>query len=297
MHKNTIRVTEELVYTTAEDGLELAGVIIRPANLSNVPVPLVWVHGAGANFYMRPYVRLAHALAQRGYHSLIGNNRGHDFGFFVGFDNDQPRYAGQGWEYFDQSPRDIAGWITFLAQRGFAEVILVGHSLGAVKAVFYQAQRQDARVRGVVSASAPARLEQYSRIESLRALAAQMVRDGRGQDLLPWGSIPGGGTLSAQTYANRAMSHLDMYGLHTTSPLIAKINCPLLAIYGTNESSVGSEEDLDRARAHANPHYGIETELIEGANHVYADHEEDVARKIDEWIRKIVVRPHNQPEI
>ncbi len=251
--------SEKLVYATSEDGLEHAGILIQPAQNSDSEVAILWVHGAGANFYMQPYVLLARALAQHRYATLIGNNRGRDFGFFLGFENEQPRYAGQGWEYFDQSPYDIAGWINFLSQLGFMRVILVGHSLGAPKAIYYQAQRQDERVLGVVSASAPARLQRNSTIEPMRTIAEQMVKEGRGQDLLPWGSIPGGGTLSAQTYYNRGRSYIDVYGLDTKTPLITKLNCPVLAIYGAQEAFVGGEEDLERAKLHANPNYGIDT--------------------------------------
>lgn len=283
-------VTEALVYTTTTDGLEHAGVLIGAADSGQTPLPIVWMHGAGANFYMRPYVLLARALAQRGYTILLGNTRGHDFGYFVGFDNHQPRYAGQGWEYFHQAPHDIAAWISFLVQQGFTQVILGGHSLGAAKVVAYQAQHQDQRVHGVISASAPADLARRSTMEPLRAVAAQMVLESRGQDLLPWGSLPGGGTLSAQTYYDRGNSHLDLYGRDTTTPLIATLTCPLLAFYGTNEGFVGGQDDLERAKVYANSRYGIETALIEGADHVYAA---EVARTIDTWIQTIAVDPGN----
>lgn len=278
-------VTEELVYTTTDDGLEHAGVLLRAADSTQTPVPIVWVHGAGANFYMRPYVLLARALAQRGYTVLLGNTRGHDFGYFLGFDNQQPRYAGQGWEYFHQSPYDIAGWITFLEQQGFARVILGGHSLGAAKVVYYQAQRQDHRVHGVVSASAPAALAQHDGATPSGS-SADGARRSRTR-FTAMGQSAGGGTLSAQAYYDRGSSQLDLYGRDTTLPPIAKIVCPLLALYGTDEGFVGGKDDLARAKAYADARAGIATALIEGADHVYAGYEAEVARTIDTWIQNI----------
>lgn len=284
--ENQVLATENLVYATSEDGLEHAGVIIRPAEQYSFPVPIVWVHGAGSNFYMRPYVALARLLAQRGYISLIGNNRGHDFGYFLGFEDGQPRYAGQGWEHFDQSPHDIAGWITFLSTCGFQQVVLLGHSLGAAKALYYQAHRQDARVLGITSASAPAQLARHSMIRLLRSTAERMLHEGRGQDLLPWASLPGGGTLSAQTYHSRAASNLDVYGLDSTKPLVAQITCPLLAFYGSEEAFIGGQADLEHAKAYAHPCCRMETCIIAGADHVYTDHEEAVAQVVDTWMRE-----------
>jgi pimeloyl-ACP methyl ester carboxylesterase len=280
-------ITQELVYTTTADGLDHAGILISPTQPSLAQIPIVWVHGAGASFSFRPYVLLASSLAHLGYPILLGNNRGHDFGYFLGFDHDQPRYAGQGWEFFDQAPNDIDAWITFLENQGYTHVILAGHSLGATKVIYYQAHRQDSRVSGVVSASAPADLAQHSAYEPLHTQAAQMVRDQHGHDLLPWGSVPGGGTLSAQTYYNRATSGLDVYGLDTPTPLISQVHCPVLALYGTQEAIVGGADDLVRARAAASPRTRVETVLIEDADHVYTGHETVVAHIIDQWVRAI----------
>lgn len=259
-------ITQKLVYTTTADGLDHSGMLIAPLDRSLQHIPIVWVHGAGASFYFRPYVLLASELAQLGYPVLLGNNRGHDFGYFLGFDQNQPRYAGQGWEFFDQSPHDFDGWITFLEREGYMHVILAGHSLGAAKVVYYQAHRQDGRVKGVVSASAPGDLARHSTHEPLHTQAADMVRDQRGHDLLPWGSVPGGGTLSAQTYYNRATCHLDLYGFNTPTPLISQVHCPVLAFYGTQEAFVGGADDLARAKAAASPRSCVATALIDGAD-------------------------------
>ena len=79
---------------------------------------------------------------------------------------------------------------------------MIGHSLGALKVAHYQALRQDPRVAGLVAASAA--LPAARPDPELTALAEKMEAEGRGQDLLPWGSSrAGAGTHSAATFLNR----------------------------------------------------------------------------------------------
>ncbi len=282
-----MRTVEELVYAETDDGFLHAGVVIRPRDQPPAPVPIVWVHGAGANFYMRPYIVLARELAAHGFTSILGNNRGHDFGFFVGFDGNRPVYAGQGWEQFDEAPRDIRAWIDFAERVGFRDVVLLGHSLGATKALYAQAQYPDVRVRGLIIASAPARLAKHSNVPEVLMRAEQLVREGRGQDLLPWASLPGGGTLSANTYLKRAQAHLDSFGLDSGDPLVRHIACPILAFYGTNEGFVGTAHDLEHMRRNATTAPLVETRMVDGADHTYTGYEPEVAAMVAQWVRML----------
>lgn len=279
-----MHICEELVYTTTMDGFEHAGVVIRPDSVPAAPIGVIWVHGAGANFYMRPYILLARALAAHGYLSVLGNNRGHDFGFWVDYDGERPIYAGQGWELFEDVHHDLTAWIDFTCSLGFAQVVLLGHSLGAAKVPYYQAHQQDPRVCGLVLASAPATLARQSQIPDLLSQAEQMVAEGRGHHLLPWACLPSKGTLSAQTYLNRARSMLDIVGLDTTDPLVARITCPILAFYGTNEVFVGTEKDLERIVENATRAKSVETHIFKDADHCYTGQEQIVMAVTANWI-------------
>ncbi len=276
---------EELVYAETDDGFLHAGVVIHPPDRAPVANAIVWVHGAGANFYLRPYILLARELAAHGVTSILGNNRGHDFGFFVGFEGHRPVYAGQGWEYFEHAPRDIRAWTDFAERQGFGQVVLLGHSLGATKALYAQAQHGDERVRGLVLASAPARLQKQSTLPAVLMRAQRMVRAGRGQDLLPWASLPGGGTLSAYTYLNRAQAHLDCFGLDRGEPLVRHITCPMLAFYGTNEEFMGTAHDLEYMQRNATNAPSVALRMVDGADHTYTGHEREVAGMIAQWIK------------
>jgi pimeloyl-ACP methyl ester carboxylesterase len=222
-------------------------------------------------------------LAGEGYTVISGNNRGHDFGTMLRRADGTAVLAGGGWECFDESPRDVAAWITFAESLGFGRVALFGHSLGALKVVYYKALRQDGRVAGLVAGSPPLRAGRSD--PSLVAQAERMVAEGRGRDLLAWGTSPAGaGTHSAQTYLNRVRTGIDVYGLDRPEPAVAKVRCPLLALYGTDEAWVGGAADLEVIKRNATAAGTVETAMIEGADHSYTGHERDVARVVDTWL-------------
>lgn len=275
--------TEKIVTTTTEDGLVLHGVVLRPGRPRR-SLAVVWIHGLTGNF-LRTMPR-ARTIAERGYVVVNGNNRGHDFGALFPRPDAEPLLGGGGWELFDESPRDVAAWIDLAAGLGFPGVVLVGHSLGALKVGYYQATRQDPRVLGLVLASPPLPATQLS--VDLVVVAERVVAEGRGRDLLPWGSTgAGAGTVSAQTYLNRVQTNLDVFGFVTPNPRSVRITVPILAFYGTEEPTVGGPAELKKIEVNAPFSEGVETQMIAGANHVYAGHEEEVGALIASWAEKI----------
>lgn len=276
------RCRDELVYTQSEDGLLLEGAVIRPTSGEMKPLALVWVHGLTARFYGPTTVRVGRELAAAGYQFVTGNNRGHDFGTILWTRSGKARFAGGAWERFDESPRDLGAWVDFAMNLGVRGVVLVGHSLGAGKATYYLAERQDSRVAGLVLASPAVRAGRL-RPETV-ALAEQMVSEGRGQDLLPWGISPVSGTLSAQTYLNRHQTNLDLFGLDTASPAVSRVQCPILAFLGSRERWVGTEAELEVVRRHATAAPRVDTRMFDGADHRYTGHEREVALAIAAWV-------------
>jgi alpha-beta hydrolase superfamily lysophospholipase len=272
-----------LVATQTEDGLVLEGVLIQPAENRDKPV-LVWIHGFGANFYFGPYLRLGEALAAHGRASLIGNTRGHDFGTLLEPQNASPYLGGAAWERLQDSQYDLAAWIDFASDRDRAGVVLAGHSIGAVKVTAYQAQQQDARVKGMVLASPPLRPTWDARAHpAALAMAQQMAAEGRAESLFagPWGLV------SAQTYLSFDQFGFDQFGRATGAPNLALIRCPLLVVIGTNEAHVAAPEDLEIIRRNAKGAARLETQVIEGADHFYAQHESEVADILAEWMGAI----------
>lgn len=280
--------TEELVFIETADGLPHEGLVIRPSDRDPLPVPLLWIHGLTGKFYSRACVQIGRELAARGYTFVTGNNRGHDFGYpYRPAPDAAPRLYGGGWERLSEAHHDISAWLGFTVSLGFRGVALLGHSLGARKVAQYQAERQDARVLGLVTASPP--MANFRPRPELLAQAAALIAAGRGQDLLPWGISPAGaGTSSAATFHDRAQQPWDLFGLEDPDPPIARVRCPLLACYGTDEAWVGGARELDVIKQHATGATSVATHLFPNADHSYTGQHVPVAAALADWLATLL---------
>ncbi len=128
----------------------------RSRSIAHPPVD-AWLclHGTGSNFYAASTLAgLAPKLLAGGAAVLRGNTRGHDLV------STGPTAAGRGlqgaaFERVDDAPLDLAAWIELLASRGYQRIGILGHSLGAVKAIFTLAQPEHPQVAALVAVSPP----------------------------------------------------------------------------------------------------------------------------------------------
>jgi dienelactone hydrolase len=281
--------TEELVEVTTADDVPLAGALVRPAGGATHPLLVLWIHGAGVRFYLQSVLDVCRGLARRGYACLSINTRGHDF--VTRLNSGRRRtLAGTAYERIEECGHDLRAWLDLAAARGFGRVALVGHSYGGVKAVYDHVMRPDERVATVVLASSNSAIafgagEQLRAAPELVALAERMEAEGRGEELLPWGSTPGEvlPTVSAQTYLSRARAYPFFHGDGVRPPALARIRCPLFAFFVAGEPGAGAGRlEVVRRTATAAPR--VETQLVEGAEHVYRGCEEPVAAAIAAWL-------------
>jgi pimeloyl-ACP methyl ester carboxylesterase len=278
--------TEQLVYTQSEDGYLLEGALFTPSEREDGKLPVVWMHGFTGRFYEQHTVAIGRRLAARGHVFVTGNNRGHHLGATIVNQRGGADLRGGGWwELFDQCPFDYAAWIGFAVGLGFPRVVLAGHSLGAVKAAYYQGTRRDERVAALISASGPVRMGLRLREAADRVrLAERLVAEGRGQDLLP--PDPRGRITSAQTLVARLGAGMDVYGVEQPDAPLAQICCPVLFVLGSEEPEIGTEADLPLLRRKARSASAVETLYVEGADHVYHGRELVVADGVGDWLER-----------
>ena len=283
---STTRSTrEELVSVRTEDGLVMTGLQVTPDRPASRRLAVVWIHGAGTNFYLPSYVAIARATASLGYPFITGNTRMHDIGSVLTYEPAQLR-GGSYWGLPSKEPIDIAAWVGHAGNRGYQEVVLVGHSAGGPAARGYLASRSDPRVVGLVMASvgvdpSPAGTEDPERLK----IARDMVASGRPADFLP------NLRLSAATYVDYADTPPEMrdfYGARTPNPAITRIRCPLLAWFGSREPDIGTAADLLRLHEliarHPQGPARVDTRIVEDADHFYAGQETQIARILIDWI-------------
>ncbi len=249
------------------------------------------LHGLGSNFYSSTLnLRLADALIELGIPVVLGNTRGHD-GISMNPVSGRAQTIGAAYEIIDDCRHDIAGWVNWLAGRkGHARVALVGHSLGAIKSLYAEGCDPQVNVSAIVGLSAT-RLCHGKFLESPRAddfrkwyrLAADMVEQGRGQELLHV-DFPFPLHISAQAYT-------DKYGpadRYDWLPLAGRIGVPVLLMFGERElrdnaAFHGLREEVSTVTG---PLPKLSVEIIASANHYYAGVHHRATEAMQQWIER-----------
>ena len=291
----------EFIRFFTADGLELQGLYL-PAGRAGAPAAL-HVHGLDGNFYENRFVEaMADAYHRRGSAFLTFNNRGHDYisDIIVQTGDGPPGYRQVGgmYETLAECVQDIRGAVNWLAGRGHHRLILQGHSHGALKAVHYLHATGDRAVTALALLSpsddfALARQKLGERFEAGRALAADMVANGRGGELMPPGYYDYPTSAATWHDCHRPGSIGSLLNLARTDreefPELAAIRLPVFMAVGTeNEAfTLPAVEFVNQAGAALANAASFHGAVIEGAPHNYLDYEDELAAALGRWLDDI----------
>lgn len=284
---------EEVVYAASKDSVINTGMLFHPKKESTKPIALIWIHGWGVNFYSPSYISIGRAFAKKGYTCISVNTRMHDLANVEGYKSGKRVRGGGYWGIASDQTNDISAWVDFAESKGFKKIILIGHSAGAAAVREYQSEKQDNRISGLVLASGS--VDPAPQIDSSQYVqAVQLMSENKGEELIkdPKRSFPS--YISAVTLMDIATSppaYKDFFGVNTTNAGITKIQCPILAFYGTN-GDVGNEKTLQLLKASIKKQpkgpISVTTTMIKGAEHMYMGEEIQVAEVITKWIDDIL---------
>ncbi len=280
----------DLVQTTTRDGLRLDGVYQAPVGPRSLPVDaFCFLHGTGGNFYGSTlFDVLAERLLGLGCGVLRANTRGHDL-MSVASTPKGGRRQGAAYEFVDDCQHDVAAWVDWLATRAAPRVGLLGHSLGAVKALYGQARAPDLRVACVVAVSPP-RLS-YEWFCSGPQAGEFLATYNRAQDHVDRGEP--GALLDVKLplpFVVTAAGYVEKYGpdeRYNYLRFVAGVPCPVLVTLGSvevenNAAFRGAPEALAGMRGRA---ARLAVELIAGADHFYTGVREELAGRVEAWLR------------
>ena len=283
----------ELVRTVTRDGLRLDGALAdsRSPTPDSLPSAALLLHGVAGNFYTSStFDAVIPALQQLGLTTLSVNTRGHDSVFGASLGNIRRRF-GAAYEIVADCRLDIAAWTEFLASRGHERIVLIGHSLGAIKAVYCQAHDKLPQVAAVIAASPP-RLsysafmsaEESSTFFESFSTADQMTKAGRGDDLFT-SKFPFPLLITASAY-------IDKYGpaeRYNILKFAADVPCPALFTYGSKELEQGGIAFAGLPEALLSlPHPDRrQVAVVAGADHLYTGVGDDLAAAMTTWLRRV----------
>jgi len=289
----------KIEYVWTKDNLRLMGVHYQGRKDTCV----LEIHGMSGNFIENYYANvLGEKLKANGYGFIYGHNRGY---CHVNDISTKPMKSDNGWhtirigetyELFEDSPKDVAAWVTKASELGYQKIILLGHSLGCNKVIYYLYNNPDVNIAGVILASPPdmvglVELEKYQpNHRKLLRQARELVKAGKPRETLD-GKIWDWYELSAQTY----LSLFEQDGAADNLPVLrnpkefeqlATIRQPILGIMGEYDDieirDLKGDIELIKSKAISTSRFTIQ--FIAGANHDYQNREDKFASTIIDWI-------------
>ena len=279
----------DLVQVDTPEGIKLSGAYFAPTGADRVSSveALIYLHGDGGHFYNPLYLWLGQRFAEQGIAFLAANRRGHDH---VANGARGGPLAGYAFESVNDSRADYSAWLELLREGGHGRIAIGGHSGGAVRATYAQANERFANVVAVM----PVSPGEYNH-EGVIALhgdeflgpfreSERNVAEGR-PDVLIRPGVPWGSTWSARAYVD-CFKQDNRYSVTRHA---ANTGVPTHFIFGGEECAIGGPQELPvcgaarRGVAAAGyPH--VQVTEIEGANHGYVGREEQLFETMISWL-------------
>lgn len=283
----------EFLRITTEDKLILQGIIYKPEKTTSKAY--LHIHGMAGNFYENRFLdAMAIELTRAGYAFLCINTRGHDIiaDFPIASPKEEYKRIGNAYEKFEECLLDIKAATDYLKQNKYNEIILCGHSLGAVKVAYYIAETQDSRIKKLILMSPPdmiSLIEQENYHNELLEKSKKMIAENHGDELLPI-KIFGEYRLSANTYVNLFSRDypVDIFNLYnkTKPSLLKEIKIPVFAFFGEKDDAAvtSTSETLAIIKNKTSNTSIFDTGIIENASHSYFSKEKEMAERIVNWL-------------
>ena len=277
----------ELVAALTEDKVRLDGFFSRAqANKLATIDAAVIVHGLSGNFYKSRLLKhFANVLQKRGIHTLLVNTRGHDYL------NSTTRMGradtlGAAVEMIGECKYDLYAWVEFLAKQQFENVLMLGHSLGAIKSLLAQAEKPHRNVKAVAAYS-PTKLSYDSLLASPRGdrfahwihKSQELVAEGRGESFL-FVDFPFPTWMSANAYLAKYGDGDQNNWLNVTN----QIQVPVLAAFGEREMNENAAFNAMKPDLQALQQPNFSVHFIPRADHFYSACFDDASQCLFTWL-------------
>jgi len=235
-------------------------------------------HGNTMNFYVGALRFLPPMLVKLGLACLAFNRRGHDI---LSTRNSRVPEGGA-FQLAREGIEDNRSAARWMAERGFPHPVIIGHSNGGMLAVRHVADHPETPAlallsahgggRNIVQRGAQSGLMGGDRVEEFAARARDMVKAGRGRELI---LMPGWWyAISAESFLDRLTETPD------TLELAPKVRCPTLYIRGDQEPGANYPAEDFKSRA-VGP---CTVEIVADCDHFYNGREEAIQAIVSSWV-------------
>jgi pimeloyl-ACP methyl ester carboxylesterase len=238
-------------------------------------------HGNTMNFYIGAPRFLPPLLTQQGFSCLAFNRRGHDI---LSIRDSFAANEGAALQLTREGIEDNKLAAAWMAKRGFAEPIVIGHSNGGTLGVQHVVDHPKTPAlvllsahRGGDSAMAAQRQRNFlagNKVDEVFARAQALVASGRGKELM---MVPGWWfVISGESFIDRMTKMPDIV------ELAPRVQCPVLYIRGDQEPTAAVPAETYREHAGGS----CDLEVIADCDHFYVGRETEVSRVVSAWLTR-----------
>ena len=293
-------------YVTSADFLRLQGVHYKHPASDTV---VLCIHGMSGNFIENYFANvLGKHLSEEHCSFIYAHNRGYNHTNDIVLTNKSPaefpggrptaRY-GVTFEIFEDCLIDLTAWVQQCLHLSYKKIILMGHSLGCNKLIYFYHKLKPNNVIGVILASPPdlhglITLPKFQKNSAdLFAEAEKNVNNGEPRKILSeyiWRYYK----LSSATFLsffslNSAADNLPLWRNPERYDQLAEIKVPVLALLAEHDDIIirSKEEDLSLIKSKALSCPNFSQAIIPKAGHVYDCQEESLAKQLLAWIKSL----------
>lgn len=241
----------------------------------------IFVHGLGGSIFSQ--LDLVESLADSNCAALTFNNKGN--GVITKFKKLDPKSKkgyqthlfGSIKENFVDCVDDIAGAIKYCTDLGIKNIVLVGHSTGCQKIVYYLSHKKNSFVEGAVLlapisdySSTVATIDKKLYKKDL-ALANKLIKQGKGGELFKTSIWPFviSATRFVSLYTPDSAEEIFTYATDRKPKFLQKINAPLLVVLaGCDEYNDRPVEALSSWFS-SNTKNKDQVKVVEGSSHSF----------------------------
>jgi len=268
------------------------------SNVRSKDTCVLFVPGMAGNFIENKFIQvLGEECEKNGIAFLCGHNQGSFQICDLPYSNNECEKTsvrrGAAFEMFDDCIADISAYVDYITKCGFSNIVLIGHSLGANKVIYYLSKNNKKTINKYVLLSPQditLLLETDENYKELYSEAREKVANGSPDKFLSE-FFGGWCAMSAKRYVdlyeNQNARNLPIVSGVGSFKQLKSIQKPLLVIAGSEDDIYPSNIStlLEQQTIEADNQKLSTWKIIDGANHTYDDKEKELAKEVLSFIK------------
>lgn len=270
-----------------EDGLRLPMIHF---NSFKKDLCVIFIHGMCQTIIDNYFaVECGHTLSENNIGFLYEHNRGHSIENDILMKDGTYKRYGCMYEIFEECIYDIDLSIKTALNLGYKRIILMGHSYGCNKVIYYNYKRKP-KIEGIILASAPdmvgLHLSAQKEYKEFIKEAKENIDNGNPRKLLS-NVIEDYMYMSSETYYNwyneqTKLDNLPVMGYSDNWEQFKIIDKPILTFSG--EKEIDNYLHLDLLKEKAKCCTDFSENIIKDTNHFYHNKEKEISELVLNWI-------------